>query len=171
MQKEWNNKNGSIWLFQKLGSQSAPKPIVGPKTPLKGPKLARFSCSPTNYFWAKKNDSNRTPQRTLPFTWNQPDMALSSSKERLVTFLHEKEILFCGQYLTAFAYIGVWLCSRGGTDIEEVLRSSSPRFTLGQDSPSSEHLKGQIKLKPWMTNGIFWKSIYVCIHWSDVWFW
>ena len=95
-------KNGSIWLFQKLGSQSAPKPIVGPKTPLKGPKLARFSCSPTNYFWAKKSDSNRTPQRPLPFTWNQPDMALSSSKERLVTFLHEKEILFLWSIFNSF---------------------------------------------------------------------
>ena len=38
-------KNGSIWLFQKLGPPGAPEPTLGPKTPLNGPGRAKIGVN------------------------------------------------------------------------------------------------------------------------------
>ena len=70
-------KSGLIWLFGKLGSPGAPKPTLGPKTPLNGPGRAKIGVNAPHAvqltsFGPKKPDSNRTPQRSVPFTWNQP---------------------------------------------------------------------------------------------------
>ena len=70
-------KSRPIWLFGKLGSPGAPKPILGPKTPLKGPRRAEIGVNAPHAvqltsFGPKKTDLNRTPQRSVPFTWNQP---------------------------------------------------------------------------------------------------
>ena len=70
-------KSGLIWLFGKLGSPGAPKPTLGPKTPLNGPGRAKIGVNAPHAvqltsFGPKKTDSNRTPQRSVPFTWNQP---------------------------------------------------------------------------------------------------
>ena len=70
-------KSRPIWLFGKLGSPGAPKPTLGPKTPLKGPRRAKIGVNAPHAvqltsFGPKKPDSNRTPQRSVPFTWNQP---------------------------------------------------------------------------------------------------
>ena len=69
-------KSGLIWLFGKLGSPGAPKPTLGPKTPLNGPGRAKIGVNAPHAvqltsFGPKKPDSNRTPQRSVPFTWNQ----------------------------------------------------------------------------------------------------
>ena len=66
-----------VGLFGKLGSPGAPKPTLGPKTPLNGPGRAKIGVNAPHAvqltsFGPKKPDSNRTPQRSVPFTWNQP---------------------------------------------------------------------------------------------------
>ena len=70
-------KSGSICLFQKLDSPGAPKPTLGPKTPLKYPRRAEIGINASHAvqltsFGPKKPDSNRSPQRSVPFTWNHP---------------------------------------------------------------------------------------------------
>ena len=70
-------KSGSICLFQKLDSSGAPKPTLGPKTPLKYPRRAEIGINASHAvqltsFGPKKPDSNRSPQRSVPFTWNHP---------------------------------------------------------------------------------------------------
>ena len=74
-------KSGSICLFQKLDSSGAPKPTLGPKTPLKYPRRAEIGINASHAvqltsFGPKKPDSNRSPQRSVPFTWNHPRMAV-----------------------------------------------------------------------------------------------
>ena len=70
-------KSGSIWLFQKSGSQGDPKATMGQKKTLKGPRRAIIGINASHVvqlttFGPKKPNSNRTPQRSVPFTWNQP---------------------------------------------------------------------------------------------------
>ena len=70
-------KSGSIWLFQKSGSQGHPKATMGQKKTLKGPRRAKIGTNASHLvqlttFGPKKTNSNRTPSRSVPFTWNQP---------------------------------------------------------------------------------------------------
>ena len=70
-------KSGSIWLFQKLDPQSAPKSTQDPKTPLKGLRRAKIGTNASHSvqlttLGPKKPDLNPTPQRSVPFTWNPP---------------------------------------------------------------------------------------------------
>ena len=72
-------KSGSIWLFQKLDPQSAPKSTQDPKTPLKGLRRAKIGTNASHSvqlttLGPKKPDLNPTPQRSVPFTWNPPTM-------------------------------------------------------------------------------------------------
>ena len=74
-------KNGPISLFGKLGSPCAPKPTLGPKTPLNGPGRAKIGVNAPHAiqltsFGPKKTDLNPTLQRFVPFTWNQPTLEL-----------------------------------------------------------------------------------------------
>ena len=67
-------------FFKKLDSPGAPKPTLGPKTPLKYPRRAEIGINASHAvqltsFGPKKPDSNRSPQRSVPFTWNHPEMA------------------------------------------------------------------------------------------------
>ena len=57
--------------------KTALKPIWGPKTPLKGPRRAKIGTNASHTvqltsLGPKKPDSNPTPQRSVPLTWNQP---------------------------------------------------------------------------------------------------
>ena len=57
--------------------KTALKPIWGPKTPLKGPRRAKIGTNASHAvqlttFGPKKTNLNRTPQRSVPFTWKQP---------------------------------------------------------------------------------------------------
>ena len=75
-------KSGSICLFQKLDSLGAPKPTLGPKTPVKYPRRAEIGINASHAvqltsFGPKKTDSNRSPQRSVPFTWNHPVITTS----------------------------------------------------------------------------------------------
>ena len=70
-------KSGSISLFGKLDSPGAPKSTLGPKTPLKGPGRAKIGVSASHVvqltgFGPKKTNLNRSVQRCVPFTRNQP---------------------------------------------------------------------------------------------------
>jgi len=83
-------KSGSIWLFQKLDPQSAPKSTQDPKTPLKGLRRAKIGTNASHSvqlttLGPKKTDLNPTPQRSVPFTWNPPIIApsLTPSPTRL----------------------------------------------------------------------------------------
>ena len=74
-------KSWSIWLFQKLVPQSTPKTTPGPKTHLKGPRRAKIGTNASHTvqltsLGPKKPDSNPTPQRSVPLTWNQPVLTL-----------------------------------------------------------------------------------------------
>ena len=70
-------KIGSIWLFGKLGPPGAPKPTLGPKTPLNGPGRAKIGVNAPHVvqltgFGPKKTNLNRSVPRCVPFTRNQP---------------------------------------------------------------------------------------------------
>ena len=70
-------KSGSISLFGKLDPSGAPKPTLGPKTPLKGPGRAKIGVNAPHVvqltgFGPKKTNLNRSVQRCVPFTRNQP---------------------------------------------------------------------------------------------------
>ena len=70
-------KSGSISLFGKLDPSGAPKPTLGPKTPLKGPGRAKIGVNAPHVvqltgFGPKKPNLNRSVQRCVPFTRNQP---------------------------------------------------------------------------------------------------
>ena len=85
MQKEqWNKKNGSIWLFQKLGPPGAPEPTLGPKTPLNGPGRAKIGVNASHVvqltgLGQKKPNLNRSVPRCVPFTRNQPVTSLQAT--------------------------------------------------------------------------------------------
>ena len=71
-----SKKVGPFGYFKNRAPKVTQKPPWAKKT-LKRPQEGQnwhqcFSCGTTNYFWAKKTNSNRTPQRSVPFTWNQP---------------------------------------------------------------------------------------------------
>ena len=70
-------KSGSISLFGKLDPSGAPKPTLGPKTPLKGPGRAKIGVNAPHVvqltgFGPKKPNLNRSVPRCVPFTRNQP---------------------------------------------------------------------------------------------------
>ena len=72
-------KIGSIWLFGKFGPPGAPKPTLGPKTPLNGPERAKIGVNAPHVvqltgFGPKKPNWNRSVPRCVPFTRNQPIM-------------------------------------------------------------------------------------------------
>ena len=74
-------KSGSISLFGKLDSPGAPKPTLGPKTPLKGPGRAKIGVNASHVvqltgFGPKKTNLNRSVLRCVPFTRNQPTYAI-----------------------------------------------------------------------------------------------
>ena len=77
-------KSGSISLFGKLDPSGAPKPTLGPKTPLKGPGRAKIGVNAPHVvqltgFGPKKRNLNRSVPRCVPFTRNQPITGTSSS--------------------------------------------------------------------------------------------
>ena len=73
------NKSGAISLFGKLDSPCAPKPTLGPKSPLKRPRRAKIGLNAPLVvqligFGPKKTNLSRSVLRCVPFTRNQPTM-------------------------------------------------------------------------------------------------
>ena len=71
------NKSGAISLFGKLDSPCAPKPTLGPKSPLKRPRRAKIGLNAPLVvqligFGPKKTNLSRSVLRCVPFTRNQP---------------------------------------------------------------------------------------------------
>ena len=88
-------KSGSIWLFQKLDPQSAPKSTQDPKTPLKGLRRAKIGTNASHSvqlttLGPKKPDLNPTPQRSVPFTWNPPTFLWWKSLSALLKWKKDK---------------------------------------------------------------------------------
>ena len=72
------NKSGAISLFGKLDSPCAPKPTLGPKSPLKRPRRAKIGLNAPLVvqligFGPKKPNLSRSVLRCVPFTRNQPE--------------------------------------------------------------------------------------------------
>ena len=68
-------KSRPIWLFGKLGSPGAPKPTLGPKTPLNGPGRAKIGVNAPHVvqltgLGPKKTNLNRSPTNSVLFTRN-----------------------------------------------------------------------------------------------------
>ena len=73
------NKSGAISLFGNVDSPCAPKPTLGPKSPLKRPRRAKIGLNAPLVvqligFGPKNPNLNRSVQRCVPFTRNQPSV-------------------------------------------------------------------------------------------------
>ena len=71
------NKSGAISLFGNVDSPCAPKPTLGPKSPLKRPRRAKIGLNAPLVvqligFGPKKTNLSRSVLRCVPFTRNQP---------------------------------------------------------------------------------------------------
>ena len=103
-------KSGSICLFQKLDSPGAPKPTLGPKTPLKYPRRAEIGINASHAvqltsFGPKKPDSNRSPQRSVPFTWNHPKYNYTNKQIQHITKCQKDPT--CGLFLKRGLFRGI----------------------------------------------------------------
>ena len=81
------NKSGAISLFGKLDSPCAPKPTLGPKSPLKRPRRAKIGLNAPLVvqligFGPKKPNLSRSVLRCVPFTRNQPASGSSVSVKK-----------------------------------------------------------------------------------------
>ena len=68
-------------VISKSGLPRPPKSHHGPKKPLKGPRRAKIGTNASHTvqltsLGPKKPDSNPTPQRSVPLTWNQPHVRI-----------------------------------------------------------------------------------------------
>ena len=107
-------KSGSISLFGKLDPSGAPKPTLGPKTPLKGPGRAKIGVNAPHVvqltgLGPKKPNLNRSSTNSVPFTRNHPQKMLAAHRLVASQYWHIVETSetswTCGTRRTSFNWM------------------------------------------------------------------